>query len=240
MPLFFPTGDETLDPTRLVMLPLRPRPLIGALLVASLVGIGPLFTLCAADRLGRRDGARRRRVVVGGHRRPARPAVCVALARAVATANIRLLTSRKGRDLAVLSGLVIAVGAQVVNFGAQRLSGAGGLSALDPAGRRRALAAARVRDRRGGLGERGRVRAGRGPTAAVRGRPGRAAVRLAAVPGEADDLPRRLDARRPPSPTRKESVTGLRRGCCPRGARARSCCAACGTCGATRRRRRPG
>lgn len=26
MPLFFPTGDETLDPTRLVMLPLRPRP----------------------------------------------------------------------------------------------------------------------------------------------------------------------------------------------------------------------
>ena len=47
--------------------------------------------------------------------------VCVALARAVAAANIRLLTSRKGRDLAVLSGLVIAVGVQFVNFGAQRL-----------------------------------------------------------------------------------------------------------------------
>ena len=45
MPLFFPTGDETLDPTRLVMLPLRPRPLIVSLLVASLVGIGPVFTL---------------------------------------------------------------------------------------------------------------------------------------------------------------------------------------------------
>lgn len=46
MPLFFPSGDETLDPTRLVMLPLRPRPLVRALLTASLVGIGPLFTLC--------------------------------------------------------------------------------------------------------------------------------------------------------------------------------------------------
>ena len=59
--------------------------------------------------------------------------VCVALARTVAAANIRLLTSRKGRDLAVLSGLVIAVGAQVVNFGAQRLDSSGGLSTLDPA-----------------------------------------------------------------------------------------------------------
>jgi hypothetical protein len=37
--------------------------------------------------------------------------VCVALARAAA--NIRLLTSRKDHDLAVLSGLVIAIGAQV-------------------------------------------------------------------------------------------------------------------------------
>jgi ABC-2 type transport system permease protein len=59
--------------------------------------------------------------------------VCVALARAVAAANIRLLSSRKGRDLAVLSGLVVAIGVQLVNFGAQRLGSAGGLSRLDPA-----------------------------------------------------------------------------------------------------------
>lgn len=50
MPLFFPSGDETLDPTRLVMLPLRPRPLIGALLATSLVGVGPLGTLAVVDR----------------------------------------------------------------------------------------------------------------------------------------------------------------------------------------------
>ncbi|MGW7052189.1 transporter [Streptomyces sp. NPDC054887] len=132
MPLFFPSGDETLDPTRLVMLPLRPRPLVRALLTASLVGIGPLFTLCLA--LGS--------VVSVAHGAAAAAVgvlavglillLCAALARAVAAANVRLLSSRKGRDLAVLSGLVIAVGLQVVNFGAQRLSSAGGLARLDP------------------------------------------------------------------------------------------------------------
>lgn len=133
MPLFFAAGDETLDPSRLVMLPLRPRPLTAALLMASLVGIGPLFTLCltagSVIALAHGTGAAVFAVVAA----PLTLLVCVALARAVATANSRLLTSRKGRDLAVLSGLVIAVGIQFVNFGAQRLGRAGGLSALDPA-----------------------------------------------------------------------------------------------------------
>jgi ABC-2 type transport system permease protein len=42
--------------------------------------------------------------------------LCVAVSRAVAAANTRLLTSRKGRDLAVLSGLFVAVGVQLVNL----------------------------------------------------------------------------------------------------------------------------
>ncbi|HET6858943.1 MAG TPA: transporter, partial [Streptomyces sp.] len=132
MPLFFPSGDETLDPTRLVMLPLRPRPLVRALLAASLVGIGPLFTFCLAlgSVLAVAHGVAA--ALVGVLAVPLVLLLCVALARAVATANVRLLTSRKGRDLAVLSGLVIAVGIQVVNFGAQRLSSAGGLARLDP------------------------------------------------------------------------------------------------------------
>ncbi|MET9485196.1 transporter [Streptomyces sp. NPDC006638] len=133
MPLFFPGGDETLDPTKLVMLPLRPRPLIGALLVASLVGIGPLFALCllVGSVVASARGAAG--VVAAVVAVPLTLLVYVALARAVATANIRLLTSRKGRDLAVLSGLVIAVGAQFVSFGAQRLGDAGGLAELTPA-----------------------------------------------------------------------------------------------------------
>ncbi|MFF1448495.1 transporter [Streptomyces sp. NPDC058274] len=132
MPLFFPSGDETLDPTRLVMLPLRPRPLVRALLAASLVGIGPLFTLCllAGSVISVAHGPAAYVTAVLGA--VLALLVCVALARAVAAANLRLLTSRRGRDLAVLSGLVVAIGAQVVNFGAQRLGSAGGLSRLDP------------------------------------------------------------------------------------------------------------
>ncbi|MER6009992.1 transporter [Streptomyces bluensis] len=132
MPLFFPSGDETLDPTRLVMLPLRPRPLVRALLVASLVGTGPLFSLCLliGSVVAVARGAAAYAVSVLAV--PLGLLVCLALARAVAAANIRLLTSRKGRDLAVLSGLVIAIGAQLVNFAAQRLESAG-LGQLDPA-----------------------------------------------------------------------------------------------------------
>ncbi|MEU9961373.1 transporter [Streptomyces sp. NPDC050982] len=132
MPLFFSGGDETLDPTRLVMLPLRPEPLVRALLVASLVGIGPLFTLCllVGSVVALAHGAAA--YVTGVVAVALALLVCVALARTVATANTRLLTSRKGRDLAVLSGLVIAVGAQVVNFGAQKLNSSG-MSTLDPA-----------------------------------------------------------------------------------------------------------
>ncbi|MFI1938524.1 transporter [Streptomyces purpureus] len=132
MPLFFPSGDETLDPTRLVMLPLRPAPLVRALLVSSLVGIGPLFTLCLAVGAGISLAHGAAATVTAVLAVPLVLLMCVALARAVAAGNIRLLTSRKGRDLAVLSGLVVAVGIQIVNFGAQRLGQAGGLSPLEP------------------------------------------------------------------------------------------------------------
>ncbi|MFC8623855.1 transporter [Streptomyces anulatus] len=133
LPLFFPSGDDTLDPTRLVMLPLRPEPLIRALLVSSMIGIGPLFTLClvVGSVLALAHGAGG--IVFAVLAVPLTMLLCVALSRAVTTANVRLLNSRKGRDLAVLSGLVIAVGIQFVNFGAQRLGQAGGLSTLDPA-----------------------------------------------------------------------------------------------------------
>ncbi|MEU1801049.1 transporter [Streptomyces sp. NPDC019937] len=133
MPLFFPSGDETLDPTRLVMLPLRPRPLIGALLVSSLIGIGPLFTLTlvvgSLIAIAHGAAAAGAAVLAG----VLTVLTCVALARAVATANTRLLSSRKGRDLALLSGLFVAIGAQFVNVGVQKLSGQGGLAVLRPA-----------------------------------------------------------------------------------------------------------
>ncbi|MFD6111654.1 transporter [Streptomyces yangpuensis] len=132
MPLFFPTGDETMDPGRLVMLPLRPRPLVRALLATSLVGIGPLFTLCLAVGSVTAVARGAAGAVAAVVAVPLLLLGCVTLARAVATANVRLLTSRKGRDLALLSGLVIAVGAQLANFASQSLFQAGGVTALEP------------------------------------------------------------------------------------------------------------
>ncbi|MBZ9596485.1 MULTISPECIES: transporter [Streptomyces] len=132
MPLFFPAGDETMDPGRLVMLPLRPRPLVRALLATSLVGIGPLFTLCLAVGSVTAVARGAAGAVAAVVAVPLLLLGCVTLARAVATANVRLLTSRKGRDLALLSGLVIAVGAQLANFASQSLFQAGGVTALEP------------------------------------------------------------------------------------------------------------
>ncbi|MCH0557560.1 MULTISPECIES: hypothetical protein [unclassified Streptomyces] len=132
LPLFFPTGDETLDPTRLVLLPLRPRPLVRALLVASLVGIGPVCTLLILVGCALAPAHRTATYVFSVVAVALALLTCVALARAVAAANVRLLTSRKGRDLAVLSGLVIAIGTQLINFGAQQLGSAGGLGQLQP------------------------------------------------------------------------------------------------------------
>lgn len=132
MPLFFPTGDETLDPSRLVMLPLRPRPLVRALLASSLVGTGPLFTLCIAAGSVAAVAHGAAGIAAAAVGAPLLLLGCVALARAVATANVRLLSSRKGRDLAVLSGLLIAIGAQFANFASQRLFQQGGLTALEP------------------------------------------------------------------------------------------------------------
>ncbi|MDJ1134054.1 transporter [Streptomyces iconiensis] len=134
-PLFFPGGDETLDPARLVMLPLRPRGLVAALLTASLVGIGPLFTLVLAIGAVASLAHGAAGWVAAVLALPLLVLVCVTLARAVAAANVRLLNSRKGRDLALLSGLLIALGAQFFNLGAQKLSQPGGLSALEPVAR---------------------------------------------------------------------------------------------------------
>ncbi|WP_260636187.1 transporter [Streptomyces angustmyceticus] len=134
LPLFFPTGDETLDPTRLVMLPLRPRPLIGSLLVASLVGIGPFVTLALVTGSVIAVAGGAAAAAVGVVAVVLVVLVCVSLARAVATASVRLLTSRRGRDLAVLGGLFIALGAQGVNIAAQKLGRPDGLSVLEPVG----------------------------------------------------------------------------------------------------------
>ncbi|MDT0268209.1 transporter [Streptomyces sp. DSM 44915] len=121
LPLFIGV-DETLDPGRLAMLPLRPRPLLVAQLASGLVGGGPLFTLLllVGAAVVAVNGTAAALVAVLAV--PLTLLFCVTLSRAVATANARLLTSRRGRDLAVLSGLVVAFGLQGLNLGLSQLA----------------------------------------------------------------------------------------------------------------------
>lgn len=127
MPLFFFGGDDTLDPTRLAMLPLRPRPLLTALLTSSLIGVGPVFTVLLAAGAVTAVAHGPAAAVVAVLSVALLLVLCVALSRAIAAANTRLLTSRRGRDLALLSGVFVAVGAQLVNLGLSSLSGTDGL-----------------------------------------------------------------------------------------------------------------
>ncbi|WP_059006117.1 hypothetical protein [Streptomyces specialis] len=131
MPLFVGGADETLDPARLAMLPLRPNAMLTGQLVASVVGLGPLFTLLlvtgAAVTVA--DGAAG--VVAAVVAVPLALLTCTTLARALATANAGLLSSRRGRDLAVLSGVLIAVGVQALNLGVSKLSGENGAGPLE-------------------------------------------------------------------------------------------------------------
>ncbi|HEX3425301.1 MAG TPA: hypothetical protein VHT30_04160 [Acidimicrobiales bacterium] len=109
-------SDETLDPSRLELLPLGRRDLMTGLLAASVVGIGPIATLIALS------GA-----VVGFA--PAGPGavlvvaavviqvlICLAVSRAVVTALSAWLRSRRGRDLRVLILPLVALLPQLLRF----------------------------------------------------------------------------------------------------------------------------
>lgn len=90
--------DETLDPSRLALLPLRRRQLMTGLVVASSVGVAPVATLLglsgAVPGYGRGLGGR----AVVAAAVAVEFALCVTGARAVTTALSRALRSRKGRD----------------------------------------------------------------------------------------------------------------------------------------------
>jgi ABC-2 type transport system permease protein len=111
VPLLFFGVDETLDPARFALLPLRRRTVVVGMLAAALVGIPPVVTLLAS--LGSVTGA-----AAKGGIGPAVVAVlgaviglllCVAASRAVTSAFATMLRSRRVRDLAALMIALLAV-----------------------------------------------------------------------------------------------------------------------------------
>jgi len=112
--------DETLDPARLTLLPLRRRNLMAGLAAASAIGIAPVATvlmLCGA-LVGYGDGVLGRLVV--GAAVATEVALCLVGARAVTTGVARLLRSRKARDVTViflaLAGATLGLAGQAVRF----------------------------------------------------------------------------------------------------------------------------
>ncbi|MFJ2576293.1 transporter [Kitasatospora aureofaciens] len=123
IPLFLFSSDESADPTRLTMLPLRPGPLLRGSLLASLVGPGPLVSLVlaiGAALSGAAGGASAAFAVIGV---PLAVVCLVALSRAVAAGNARMLSSRRGKDFAIFGGLLFALLIQAANVGSQSIFG---------------------------------------------------------------------------------------------------------------------
>jgi ABC-2 type transport system permease protein len=110
LPLLFFGVDESLDPARFALLPLRRRTLIAGLFTAALVGIPALSTLVAT--LGMVDTAARIGGPVAALTELAGVVLglllCVALSRAVTSAFAEALRSRRARDLATILLAVVA------------------------------------------------------------------------------------------------------------------------------------
>ncbi|GAA1850741.1 ABC transporter permease [Asanoa iriomotensis] len=113
VPLVFFGVDETLDPARFALLPVRRRTLVTGLLTAALIGVPAAATLLATAGLVISAGA------LGGLGAALVQAVgvllglifCVAVSRAVTSAFATLLRSRRTRDLAAV---LLAVTAAMV------------------------------------------------------------------------------------------------------------------------------
>jgi ABC-2 type transport system permease protein len=110
LPLLFFGADESLDPARFALLPLRRRTLIAGLFTAALAGIPALSTLIAS--FGMVDSAARLGGPVAAFAELAGVVlgllVSVALSRAVISAFATALRSRRARDLATVLLAVLA------------------------------------------------------------------------------------------------------------------------------------
>ncbi|MDP9798593.1 ABC-2 type transport system permease protein [Catenuloplanes nepalensis] len=110
MPLVFFGVDETLDPARFALLPLRRRTLVSGMFAAALAGVPALATLAATSGLavaaalhgGAAAGLVQLAGVVAGL------LLCVSLSRATTSAFSAMLRSRRVRDLAAILLAVLA------------------------------------------------------------------------------------------------------------------------------------
>lgn len=131
--------DETLDVSRLALLPIRRGQLLTGLLAAAFLGVAPILTVLlvgvAVAAVVRSAAA----VPVAVPAFVLLSAMCLVLGRLTTSALSRLLRSRRGRDLAMLVGLLVVLAAQlprllVQNLDEQRLRSVGDVLRWTPPG----------------------------------------------------------------------------------------------------------
>lgn len=127
LPVMLFGSDETLDPARLALLPLRPAKLAAGLMAAALTGIGPVVTLVillgGVVALVRGPVS----VVVGVLGVLIELGLCVAGSRALITGLSGMLRSRRGRDLGFLLAGLVSLSGFAANLALQRSLSGGGL-----------------------------------------------------------------------------------------------------------------
>lgn len=106
-------ADETLDVSRLALLPIRRRVLLTGLLAAAVVGLPPVLTVLMLAVTVAAVTYSPAAVPVALVAFVLLAAMCLLLGRTVTSALSRLLRSRRGRDLAVLVGVLVVLAAQL-------------------------------------------------------------------------------------------------------------------------------
>jgi len=120
-------ADETLDPARLMLLPLRPATLARGLMAAALTGIGPVVTFVILIGAVVAASSGTWAVLAGIVAVAIELGICVAGSRALVTATSGLLRSRRGRDLGVLVGAALTLAIFGMNLAFQHaLTGSSG------------------------------------------------------------------------------------------------------------------
>ena len=99
--------DETVDPTRFALLPIRPQTLQRGLLVTSLIGLLPLLNMVLLVGAAIGIGVPWSVLPVAVLCAAVQLVICVVLSRAASTSMSALMTSRRGRDLGMGVGFLI-------------------------------------------------------------------------------------------------------------------------------------
>src|ERR1019366_4338220 len=119
LPMLMFGTDETLDPARLALLPLRPGAMTRGLLAAALTGIGPVVTFGALLGVVAAAATGPGSAAVGVAAVAGELGLCVTGSRALATGFFSLLRSRRGRGLGVLAGALLSLAVIGANFAVQ-------------------------------------------------------------------------------------------------------------------------